>query len=753
VAAAGYAALPVVLTWPLASQITAVLPHDLGDPLLSTTTLWWNAHVMPLTARWWDGFAFFPASGTIALSDHRLGESLLATPLQWAGASAVTAYNLTLLATFPLCALAAYWLGFVLTGRHDAAFLCGLAYGFTPYRMAHIGHLELLAAFGMPAALAALHRYDCTRQRRWLAAFTAALTLQTLCSSYYALFFVIVLALWMVWFLRWTDWRAAIGILIACTCAVIVVAPIGVGYWRLHAQQALSRTFIEIQTYSADLSSFVTASPLMALWGWTAAWNGPELQLFPGITPVLLAASGLFVRRRRAAGGRDRIGRAALWLTAVSIAFLTVALGVIWIGPWSIRVMGLAASSRDAFKPLTISLMALTIAVACHPALRDAFRRRSTYAFYVLATIALLVLSLGPTPSFLGAQFLYRPPYSWLMHLPFFADGIRAPARFAMPAVLTLSAAATLAYARLASSSARQNLLLPLAAAALVADTWIRGLALPPVPAPLPGVPSDVVAVLTVPFGDAEQEAAAVYRTVQAGHTAVNGMSGYDPLHYAVLRLALTEGDSEALDVVAERGPLLLAVDKHADLKAGWIAFVAGQRGIARVSEDARWALFRLPKRDPPPPIAAGPRIPIVAIQDDRQVVDRRLLVDDDHTTGWFRTDVQFPGETLQVDIGRAERLGSIEMSLGRNGETYPRLLSIATSIDGEQWTPAYSGRTGAQAYRAALANPRDVRLTFRLGGTEARFIRLRLEPAPWTPMPWFVTELAVMGAGAIAAR
>ena len=85
-------------------------------------------------------------------------------------------------------------------------------------------------------------------------------------------------------------------------------------------------------------------------------------------------------------------------------------------------------------------------------------------------------------------------------------------------------------------------------------------------------------------------------------------------------------------------------------------------------------------------------------------------------------------------------------MSLGSNGETYPRLLSIATSIDGEQWTPVYSGRTGSLAYRAALANPRDVRLTFPLGATEARFIRLRLEQAPLMSMPWFVTELAVQG-------
>ena len=198
-------------------------------------------------------------------------------------------------------------------------------------------------------------------------------------------------------------------ILIACACAVIVVAPIGVGYWRLHAQHALSRTLIEIQTYSADLSLFLTASPLMAFWGWTAAWNGPERQLFPGITPVVLAASGCFVRRRRAAGGRDRIARAGLWPAAVSIAFLAIALGVVWLGPWSVRVMGLAASARDAFKPLTISLTALSVAIACHPAVRDAFRRRSPYAFYILATIALLVLSLGPTPSFLGAQFLLSP--------------------------------------------------------------------------------------------------------------------------------------------------------------------------------------------------------------------------------------------------------------------------------------------------------------------------------------------------------
>ena len=158
---------------------------------------------MPLTARWWDGFAFFPASGTIALSDHRLGESLLATPLQWAGTSAVTVHNLTLLATFLLCALAAYWLGSSVPGVT------------TPHSSRARLRLQPVPDGASRAPRAArrvrharrprgVSPYERTRRVVWLAAFSAALTVQTLCATYYALFFAIVLAMWMVWFLRGT---------------------------------------------------------------------------------------------------------------------------------------------------------------------------------------------------------------------------------------------------------------------------------------------------------------------------------------------------------------------------------------------------------------------------------------------------------------------------------------------------------------------------------------------------------------------
>src|SRR5262249_471508 len=170
-----YTGLACVVTYPLVWHLSSAMPHDVGDPLLSTTLLWWNAHTTPLTARWWDGLWYWPAPGSVAFSDHRLGESLMATPLQWFGLNAVTAANLTLLAMFPLSALAAHWLGFTVTRRHDAAILCGLAYGFCPYRIAHLQHLELLGGFGMPAALAALHRYRDSSEWRWLVVFFSAL--------------------------------------------------------------------------------------------------------------------------------------------------------------------------------------------------------------------------------------------------------------------------------------------------------------------------------------------------------------------------------------------------------------------------------------------------------------------------------------------------------------------------------------------------------------------------------------------------
>src|SRR5947209_2130102 len=91
-AAVGYTALVVVLMRGLIGQYSTAVLHDLGDPLLSTWILWWNAHHLPFVGTWWDGLSFYPEHGALAFSDHRVGLGLVAGPVQWLGGSPVLAY-------------------------------------------------------------------------------------------------------------------------------------------------------------------------------------------------------------------------------------------------------------------------------------------------------------------------------------------------------------------------------------------------------------------------------------------------------------------------------------------------------------------------------------------------------------------------------------------------------------------------------------------------------------------------------------
>ena len=110
ICAAIYFALAVALTWPLALVIGTHVPRDLGDPLLSTWALWWNAQHLPFTREWWNAPQFHPVAGASAFSDHRVGLVFISQPVQWAGGSPLAAYDIALLLSFPLSALAAHLL-------------------------------------------------------------------------------------------------------------------------------------------------------------------------------------------------------------------------------------------------------------------------------------------------------------------------------------------------------------------------------------------------------------------------------------------------------------------------------------------------------------------------------------------------------------------------------------------------------------------------------------------------------------------
>lgn len=743
---AAYAALAAVLTYPLVLNLSSHLPKDLGDPLIVASVLWWNANVPPLTASWWDGLGFFPAQGMMAFSEHFLGASLLAAPLQWIGIDTIAAYNLTFLASFPLSAIAAHILVLTLTGRHDAAVICGLAFGFSPYRVAHVEHLELLLAFGMPIALTALHRYLETRRRRWLAVLAGALVLQALSSSYYALFFTVFFGLWIAWFMRPHAWRDILAVGAAGASAVLAVWPVVAGYSDVHARYNWRHDSEEVLTFSADLTSFITASPLSALWGWTAPMNGAERQLFPGVTVTALAIGGvLWVVRAPRLAARDHWIPVSRILVALAAVFIIIAVVARLYGPWQLDAGWLQISLTRPYKPFSVGVALAWLGGLCSAPFREALRTRSVFVFYLVAALLLFVVSLGPQPEVFGERVLYEPPYAWLMRLPFFADSVRVPARFAMLGILAMSVAAGLALHFVSRPRARVWVLAA-AVVGIVLDGWIRPMELAAVSTSVYTIPERQrpAAVLELPLGDVWRDTAAVYRSTLHGVRVVNGYNGFEPAYYQVLRRGLADHDASILDALAVSGPILVAADNDSEDGARAGAFLAAHPGVTRLRNDGRWTLYWLAQQPPPASAARCADDAIANATASGALGDIALeaLTDHDLGTRWiFETD-EGKDDDVVLDLGSVHTPCGVELSMGDAAVYYPGSLDVSTSRDGVTWERGFAGRMAGAVLHAALQEPHDARITVPLPGRPARFVRLRADQAAMEP--WAIADIVV---------
>ena len=744
-----YTALTIALTWPLVWQLGSVVPHDLGDPLLSTWTLWWNASTLPLSERWWNGPIFFPAPDTLTFSDHRIGIGMITTPAIWLGWSPVAAHNLAFLASFVLCAIGGYALGFTLTRHHGAAFLAGLVFGFNPFRAGHLPHLELLCSYWLPVALLALHRWGETRKPAWLVGLSAALTMQAVTSVYYFAFFGVVVGLWLVWFVRLRltlREYAALGASLGTP--LVVVAPILLQYRRAHESMGLTRTIVEIESFSADLVGLVTTPQTLALWNSPMSWGKGEGALYPGAVAVALLVAGLLAMESPAApawpvwGQRIRRG----FLVGAAIAVMAAAIPAVW-GPVATEVLGVRISITQSFKPVSLAVLFASLWLLTTARVRREWQARSALAFFALTTVAMWLFALGPTGRVLGERFLYKAPYSWLMLLPGVDTAFRVPARFGMLAALTLSAATALAWAGLTRGRPRQwtAVATALAALAIMADSWIKPMQLPALPSPLvipENAPSDAV-VLELPLGTFE-DAAAMYHAIDHGRPTVNGMSGYEPPSYQILRSAMGEGRVEVLTSLTAVAPLIVFVDRRA---AGehLTSQMRDFPSATLVRQDATHDVLLIPRtltaRAGPPELESG-----VAMQKGRASVaddDLMLMSDGDRHTAWMTT-TQEKIEEFVADLGTTHEVRGVALALGAFPGWFPRSVSVLTSMDGSQWADAWSGHGAAASLRAAIANQRDVPINLSFHPRSARYVRIRQLDQSSSSV-WAVAEFRVL--------
>ena len=283
-----YVGFTLLQTWPLITRLGLVIPHDPGDPILNAWIVWWNAHAVPFTAAWWNAPAFWPSNGALAFSELLLGLAPMTTPIQWLGGGPIAAYNVAFLLTFPLSALAAHALVYRLTGRHTAALIGGLVYGFNPFRIAHFPQIQVMTSYWMPLALLGLHAYVVGHQRRWLVLFGGAWLMQALSNGYYMLFFPVLLGLWILWFaFSRSTVRGLTEIIAAWAIASLPLVPLLWSYRRIHSAFSFQRNLGEVNGFGADVTSLLDASPLLKFWT-LRSFHQPEGELFPGFTAALL---------------------------------------------------------------------------------------------------------------------------------------------------------------------------------------------------------------------------------------------------------------------------------------------------------------------------------------------------------------------------------------------------------------------------------------------------------------------------------
>lgn len=739
-----YLTLAALYTWPLLKTAGSLIASDPGDPALNTLVLWWNATRLPFSAAWWNAPQYFPTDNISAFTENLVGIGVVFNPLFWLSGSPILSYNIALFLTWPLSAFAAYLLARFLTGREDAAFIAGLAYGFSPYRTTELAHIQSLSSYGIPLFLLGLHGFREEQRWRWLLLFAVAWLLQSLANGHFMLFGAVLIVMWLAYFCSTRDtWRRGVTILGVWTAASLLLVPLLVKYQSVHDQFGLQRTENEILAYSARPASWAEVSG--DVWFWRAFLPSGKDDLFPGLAVVtlVLVAFLVWLFRRQPGSGRPvwlrriRVGLGIV--TTLSLAAIAVSL---YAGQWSVTAGGVLIRMTNLNRALALACLCGGPLLLTTARARRAIEQRRPIVFYAAAAVAIALFCCGPVLR-VGEEVILDPaPYRWLMALPGFLE-LRSPARFWMLGVLCLSIAGGLSFDRLRPSRPGLHAVVWSAAAlAILLDGWMPAMrmATPPEVRALVEPRDRREPILELPIGP-DWDFAATFRAVAHERRVFNGVSGYNPPYYIALVSGLERRDPAVLAALASLGPFDVVVDGAADRDGAIARYASDAPGAVRETTDGARTLFRIPQG--PPENAAGPAIPIVNLQAVRHNEDTRFAYDGKIETGWGDFPQQ-PDQWLTADLGSVRDVGGVTQAIGDYLLDFPQRLAIELSTDELNWQRVWEGPTSAATFLAYLRAPREGALRFTFNPRAARFVRLR-QLASYRSL-WRVSELTVHG-------
>lgn len=430
-----YAAITVVMVTPFVDLRTLGTATFAGDGRLVVWTIAWVSHAITNGLPLFDANMFFPAADPLAYSEHMATLGLLAIPIQALTHNPVAAFAALWLASFWTNAMAAHLLAFRLTGRHDAALVAGLIYGWSYFRVLHLAHLQLQWTAWLPLGLLVLERWYRSPSISTLLRTVFVTLAQILTSWYLAVLSVLLNTLWLCWLVVSRP-RRPIGprllqLALGAGLATLLVLPFISPYLRVLRPGPVA----ELRGGSADLLAYIVppqdtviGSLLQQYTPIEGGWVWGERTVFVGWLALAFAVLGCRFRPHESGAGSDRLGaRERTFFVLLGVLGLALSLGPLGytLAPFDMlmRVPGLTLFRAPARFALLVLLAVSILAAFGGARLCRAVERRwsAAVARMVVALLGVAMLAewypVGPNVP--RAEVKAVPAvYAALEHLP-----------------------------------------------------------------------------------------------------------------------------------------------------------------------------------------------------------------------------------------------------------------------------------------------------------------------------------------------
>ncbi len=453
-----YMAGTLICFWPLPRLFGTHL-SDRGDPLFNLWVLKWGVHQIHLgLPDVWDANIFFPTRGTLAFSDHLLGPAAELVPFLWIVPNAIAGYNFLFLSSYVASALAVCWVLRRSGLSWPAAVLAGWMYAFSSFRLAQIAHLQILIAQWIPLTLWFWDRLLARRTVKDAALFLLFYLLNLSGGCYLA--YMIHFSLLAIFVSRafsegraLVSWRSLRLLVPVALVAGLAAAALFLPYVRVSRAHDLSRSALEIRTYSARLASYFSPSRENLYFGAAAdrflervfgdsapLFHRQENELFAGFLPTILFFAGA-AGSVAAAWRGFRKGASDPWARGIALSGLicfALSFARVYV-PLDHVIPGLSGMRVPARFYAFVSLTVVFFAARGIDALLARLPGPRSRGAAVLGLAALLALELAPRR--LDWQSVPREEelphaYAWLrdepsvkalIELPLFGDSRETP--------------------------------------------------------------------------------------------------------------------------------------------------------------------------------------------------------------------------------------------------------------------------------------------------------------------------------------